>query len=273
LDILIALLGTFVPILYGLASASYALLFARDDAFARRASTPLLVASVAVHGLEILLRGAMKGMLPLGNVFESASAIAFSIGAVYLYVEARTKSPMTGIFVVPVVFLLEAVASAFVDRAAPAPAILRSTLFGLHASAAILGYCAFAVGAIYGLLYLALYHDLKSRRFSLVYDRLPPLEVLAQMNIRSLTVGFAFLSAAIVFGAVWVTTVTEASFLDPKVSFTLVSWAVFGFGILAHFLLGWRGPRVIYVSVAGFLLLVSSSVAINLVGSSFHVFH
>jgi ABC-type uncharacterized transport system permease subunit len=273
LDILIRLLGTLAPILYGLASASYAMLFLRGDALARKASTRLLVASLGVHAAHILLSGVSKGMLPLGNVFESASAIAFAIAAVYLYVETRTRNPMTGIFVIPVVFALQTISSALSDRAAPAPDILRSAMFGLHASAAILGYCAFAVAAIYGLLFLVLYHELKSRRFSLVYDRLPPLEVLAQMNIRSLSIGFVFLSAAIVFGAVWIANVREATFRDPKVFLTLVAWALFGFGILAHFLLGWRGPRVIYDSVAGFLLLVSSSVALNIVGSTFHVFH
>lgn len=272
MNVVLPLLGTFAPILYGLASASYALLFLRDDPFARRASTPLLVASVAVHGVEILLRGVAKGILPIGNVFESASAIAFALAVVYLYVETHTKNRMTGIFVIPMVFVGEAIASAFMDETAAAPAILRSALFGFHTGAAILGYCAFAVAAIYGLLFLVLYHELKSRRFSIIYERLPALEVLAQMNIRALTVGFVFLTIAIVFGAAWVSRVREASLGDPKVLLTIVAWAVFGFGIVAHFLLGWRGPRVIYMSVAGFLVLVTSSVAINVMGSSFHVF-
>lgn len=273
MDILLPLLGTFTPILYGLASAGYTHLFLTGDPLARRFATPLLAASLVVHGSEILLRGLSKGLLPIGNVFESASAIAFALAAVYVYVEARTRTPMTGVFVVPVVFVVEAIASAFIDRAAPAPEILRSTLFGLHTGAAILGYCAFAVAAIYGLLFLVLYHELKTRRFSLAYNRLPPLEVLAQMNIRALAVGFVFLSVAILFGAIWVFRVQEARLADPKVFVTLVAWCVFGFGIVAHFLLGWRGPRVIYMSVAGFLLLVTSSVALNVVGRSFHVFH
>lgn len=272
MDVLLPLLRTFAPILYALAAANYAVLFLRDDAFARRLATPLLVTSITVHGIEILARGLSEGLLPLRNVFESISAIAFAVAAVYLFIEVRHKNPMTGVFVIPLVFCAEAVATAFGVRAGPVPEILRSALFGLHTSAAILGYCGFAVAAIYGGLFLLLYHELKSRRFSLVYDRLPPLETLAKMNIGALTVGFVFLSIAILFGAVWVFRVHEASLGDPKVLLTLVAWAVFGFGIVAHFLLGWRGPRVIYMSVAGFLLLITSSVAVNVLGSSFHVF-
>lgn len=272
MDVLLPLLQTLAPILYGLATANYAVLFLRDDVFARRVATPLLVVSLTVHGTEILLRGLSRGILPLGNVFESLSGLAFAVALVYLFVEVRHRNPMTGVFVVPLVFFAQTVASAFLDRVGPAPSILRSALFGLHTGAAILGYCGFAVAAIYGALFLLLYHELKSKRFSLVYDRLPPLEVLAKMNIGALTLGFAFLSVAILFGGVWVYRIQGASLGDPKVLLTLVAWAIFGFGIVAHFLLGWRGPRVIYMSVAGFLLLVTSSVAVNLLGSSFHVF-
>jgi ABC-type uncharacterized transport system permease subunit len=267
------LLRTVAPILYGLAAANNAVLFLREDAHARRAATPLLVLSLSVHGAEIFLRGLSKGILPIGNVFESLSAIAFAVALVYLFIEVRHQNPMTGVFVIPIVFLGETVACAFLDPAAPTPEILRSALFGLHTGAAILGYCGFAVAAIYGALFLLLYHELKTRRFSLIYDRLPPLDVLGQMNIGALTVGFIFLSIAIIFGGVWVERIHgEAMLGDPKVLLTLAAWVVFGFGIVAHFLLGWRGPRVIYMSVAGFLVLLTSSVAVNVLGRSFHVF-
>lgn len=271
MDIVLPLIGTFTPILYGIASANYAVLFLRDEPFARRSATPLLVTALFLHSLELLLRGISEGLLPLGNVFQSLSALAFAVAAVYLYIEFRQKDPMTGIFVLPPVFLAEAISSTFIDRAGPAPEVLRSALFGVHTGAAILGYCALAVATIYGTLFLVLYHELKSRRFSLLYNRLPPLEVLAQMNIRALTIGFVFLSIAMLFGTIWLLRI-DARLDDPKVFLTFVAWAVFGLSILAHFVLGWKGPRVIYMSVAGFLLLVSSSVVLNLSRTSFHVF-
>jgi ABC-type uncharacterized transport system permease subunit len=272
MQIALPLVTTIVPILYALASAVYAALFFRDDPFARRAAAPLLRAAIGVHFVEILLRGATLGRIPLGNPFESLSALAFALAVVYVYIEARQRTPMTGVFVLPIVFLAQTFSAAFVGRAGPAPEVLRSTLFGFHAGAAVLGYCGFAIAAIYGVLFLLLYHELKSRRFSLVYDRLPPLEVLAQMNIRALTVGFLFLSAAILLGAVWAYRVHGVTLYDPKVFLTIAAWGIFGASLVAHSVLGWGGPRVVYMSVAGFLLLVTSSVAVNLVGASFHVF-
>jgi ABC-type uncharacterized transport system permease subunit len=273
MDIALSLAGATTPVLYALAAASYAVLFARGEPIARRVATPLLRAAIVLHLAELILRGAVRGRLPISNVFESLSALAFALACVYLIIEWSQRTPMTGVFVLPLVALAETISSAFVDHVGPAPEILRSALFAVHAGAAILGYCGFAVAAIYGILFLALYHELKSRRFSLVFDRLPPLEVLARMNITALAVGFAFLSVAILFGAVWVSRVRDASIADPKILMTGVAWALFGFSLFAHFVLRWGGPRVIYISVAGFLLLVTSSVAVNFVGDSFHVFH
>lgn len=272
MEIVLKLIGAITPILYALAAANYALLFLRDEPFARRVATPILGSAIALHSLELLVRGIVRERLPLGNVFESLSALAFALACVYLYIETRQKNRMTGIFVMPIVFVLETLSSAFVDATGPTPEILRSALFGLHASAAVLGYCGFAIAAIYGILFLTLYHELKSRRFSIVYDRLPPLEVLAQMNIRALSVGFFFLSCAILLGSIWVLRLENATLLDPKVLLTLLAWALFGLSLFAHFILRWGGPRVIYLSVTGFLFLVSSSIAVNVVGKSFHVF-
>lgn len=272
MEIALSLVGTFTPIAYALAVACYVLLFLRADDWARRGATRLLILALVIHAAELLLRGLVHGRLPLGNAFESLSAIAFSVAVVYLYIEIRQQNPMTGVFVLPLVFVGEAVASALASNTGPTPDILRSMLFGFHAGAAMLGYCGFAVATIYGILFLILYHELKSRRFSIVYNRLPPLEILARMNIRALTIGFLFLSIAIVLGAVWASRVQSASLADPKVLLTIVAWGIFALSLLAHFVLRWGGPRVIYITVAGFVLLVSSSVAVNLVGSSFHVF-
>ncbi|MFN0150304.1 MAG: inner membrane protein YpjD [bacterium] len=272
MEIVLSLIGAITPILYALAAACYALLFARDEPFARRVATPLLVSALALHACELVVRGVVRGRIPLATVFETLSALAFALAFVYLYIEWRQKNRMTGIFVILIVFLLETVSSAFIDRTGPTPEILRSALFGLHVIAAVLGYCGFAIAAIYGILFLALYHELKSRRFSIVYDRLPPLEVLAQMNIRALSVGFFCLSFAISLGAIWVMQLDDVRILDPKVLLTILAWAIFGLSLFAHFFLRWGGPRVIYMSVTGFLFLVSSSIAVNVVGKSFHVF-
>ena len=70
MEIALALVGAFTPVLYGIASVAYLSLFLRDDGFSRRAAQPLLLAAIGVHLVEILLRGLQLGMLPIGNVFQ-----------------------------------------------------------------------------------------------------------------------------------------------------------------------------------------------------------
>src|SRR5258706_265103 len=93
--------------------------------------------------------------------------------------------------------------------------ILWSPLLGLHISAARLGYSAFAVSAIYGLLYVLLYHELKAQQFGIIYKRLPSLEVLSAMNLRAAVFGLACLTLAIAVGSLWSLQVYPKFWQDP----------------------------------------------------------
>src|SRR5258708_4041011 len=84
------------------------------------------------------------------------------------------------------------------DRLGPIP--LRPIWFELHTVTAVLGYSAFAVSAIYGILFLLLYSEIRANHFSHFFRRMPPLEALGQMNIRAAGGGLALLTLAIVLG-------------------------------------------------------------------------
>src|SRR5437867_8923017 len=107
------------------------------------------------------------------------TTVAFAVALVYFYVEFRAKTHKTGMFLLSFSFVFQTISSAFISNTGDFPDILRSPLFGIHTGAAVLGYTAFAVSAIYGVLFLLLYHDLKASRFGLIYQRLPSLEILA----------------------------------------------------------------------------------------------
>ncbi|HEY2923737.1 MAG TPA: cytochrome c biogenesis protein CcsA, partial [Candidatus Eisenbacteria bacterium] len=144
--------------------------------------------------------------------------------------------------------------------------------FELHTLTAVLGYSAFAVSAIYGILFLVLYRDIKANRFSFFYRRMPPLEALAQMNIRAAEGGLVLLTLAIALGVGWLRRSGAGTLADPKIWLTLLVWCVFAFAILAYHRFGWRGPRAIYMSLIGFTTLLLSRVAVDLFFHSFHSF-
>jgi len=269
---LVPLLTTVLPVLYALAAAAYARAYAREDSSGDRLGPLALRAAVLVHIVYLSVRGVLEGHLPLASVYDFLSATGLSMAVVYLWVESREGIRTTGVFVVPFIFLIQIISSAYGNRLSPEPVPLRPFWFELHTLTAVLGYSAFAVSAIYGILFLLLYRDIKANRFSHFFRRMPPLEALGQMNVRAAGGGLLLLTLAIALGVGWIQRSGTGSLTDPKIWLTLLVWGIFAFSLLAYHRFGWRGPRAIYMSLVGFTTLLLSRVAVDLFFHSFHSF-
>lgn len=268
----INLLNTLLPMLYAVAALNYAIDFFREDPFAKRVAGPLLAGVVGLHVLYMGLRTILYEHLPLASIFEVMTTVAFAVSVVYLYVEYRTRTHKTGMFLVSFSFVFQTISSAFISNTGDFPEILRSPLFGVHTGSAVLGYTAFAVSAIYGVLFLLLYHDLKASHFGIVYQRLPSLEILAKMSLRAAVLGVVSLTVTIAIGVLWAAQNFPGFYEDPKFIMTVAVWSVYAAGIALHYWLGWSGRRTIYFSLVGFGLILFSVVAARLWLPSFHGF-
>jgi len=268
----INLLNTLLPMLYAACALNYSIDFFREDPFARRVARPLLGTVVALHALYIALRTGLYEHIPLASIYEVMTTVAFAVAVVYFYVEYRSRTHKTGMFLISFSFIFQTISSAFISSTGEFPDVLRSPLFGVHTGSAVLGYTAFAVSAIYGVLFLLLYHDLKASRFGLVYQHLPPLEVLAKMSLRAAVLGVVFLAVTIGIGVLWASQRFPGFYDDPKFILTVVVWFVYATGIALHYGFGWGGRRTVYFSLVGFALVLLSAMAARLWLPSFHGF-
>jgi ABC-type uncharacterized transport system permease subunit len=266
------LVNTLLPLTYALTLTAYAADFFREDAFARRAARRLMELTLLLHAAHLALRTALYDHVPLAAPAEMATTVAFAVSLVYLVVERRTGTTRTGVFFVSFSLAAQTLSSAFLDPDVRFPAVLRSPLFAFHTLAAVVGYAAFALSAVYGVLYLLLHHDLKRSRFGLVYDRLPPLEVLARMSLRSVVVGLLALTVTIACGSLWASSEFPGFTRDPKFLLTVAVWAVYGAALALHWGRGWSGRRTIAMSLVAFTLLIFSMLASRLFFASFHAF-
>jgi ABC-type uncharacterized transport system permease subunit len=272
-DSLINILNISLPTLYALAWADYALLFFRDDAFAEKTASWLLYFTGTLHGISLLLLTIHQPHLPVATVFEAFSLLAFSVLVVYLLIESRIGVRTTGFFIVGFVFAFQLVSSAFITRPTEVNPLLADPSFVLHASTAVLGYSGMAISAIYGLLYLMLFYDIKKHRFGLIYKQLPSLEVMANFTYRAASLGFVFLSVAMVLGLALMVKVYGAEWKwDPKLTITLVAWLIYGASMAGRKFLGWSPRRIAFASLAGFAVILFSFVVVNFLFTSFHEF-
>jgi ABC-type uncharacterized transport system permease subunit len=269
---LLPVLRCAVPSLYVLSVTLYGMrFFGRGDPFARLAR-PVFLAALTTHLAFLTTFILVHRRIPLATAPEILTVIAFSTAVAYAYVETRTRNQMTGLFLVGFSTLLQFASSGRIALEGEVRPLLRVPLFGLHTLSAILGYSAFAVSAIYGFLFLLLYNELKSTHFGLIYRRLPPLEVLAKMNIRAAAFGFAALTLAIPVGIRWASQLYPGFMTDPMFLMTVFVWVIYAVCLVAHYFLGWRGHRTVYLSIGGFILMGIAMVALNMLLHSFHRF-
>ncbi len=272
---LLGLLLGALPVLYAVAFVAYLLVFVTEDRLVRRLARPLLLVAVAANVAYLLGFTLFFEHIPLVNVYQAVGVVGFALAAIYLWVETRTGSPHTGPFVLFLVVSFQLVSTLFpkLDRAVPE--ILRSKLFSLHVSAAVIGYSALALSGVYGLLYLMMVRRIRSKRFGLVFRRLPPLDVLDRMNVAAALVGFGFLTLAIAVGSIWTALLFgDLGHLarDPKILVAFLTWAVYAVALGGRRLPRWSGTHTAYSTALGFLVVLFSIFAVNFFLSEFHVF-
>lgn len=273
----LAILNGFLPLGYLVALLAYLGVFVERPTL-ERVATPMTWGVVLIHAAYLMLETLAFRHVPVANTWESLSFIAFAIALVYLLLEWRQEERSTGVFVLFVALGLQLLSSAFVSHTQEVPEILRSPMFAVHVTTALLGYVALAVSAIYGVMYLLQYRQLKQRHAGLLFQRLPNLETLSRLNIGALGLGWIGLTVAILAGTIWATTLQvagelEGSFLtDPKFLLTVGLWVLYGLCLGGRYLLRWANRTLATVSIVGFALMLASSLMVTLVLPSFHDF-
>jgi ABC-type transport system involved in cytochrome c biogenesis permease subunit len=276
LEYFVDFLKISLPILYLFTIFLYGLAFFLDEQFGIRNRTRLLVATLSVHLIYIVSRTILTGHPPVTSVFEIMTIVSFTIGLAYVYIETRSHVKDTGMFILVLAFLFQVVSAAFTKdyvrptATLPEELFQKSSLLGLHVASALLGYSALAISAVYGGLYLMMYHEIRSSRFGIVYRKLPDLQTLEKLSYRSIYLGFIFLTVVILIGYAWLPrTINNFSYSDPKLIITDIVWGIYFAALVFRKAMRWTGRTVIIVSIVGFALTLASMVAVN----AMHSFH
>ncbi len=267
-------INILLPACYFIVVWTYGKAFFGDVVWAKTIKSRLLVSTVALHFLYLLARAIEFNHPPVTTIFEILTVLAFCVAVAYLIIEIRSRSGETGYFILNIAFFFQFVSSAFIRDLLEVPEILRSNFFGLHVGSALLGYAAITISAVYGFLYLMLYHQIKASKFGMIYAKLPNLETLERMSYTGFKMAFLFLGIAILVGFLWLPqTFLDVSYSDPKLVGTILLWLLYGIGIAAKRLGEWKGRKVMILSVCGFGLTIFSMTVVNLLFTGFHNFY
>lgn len=124
-----------------------------------------------------------------------------------------------------------------------------------HLVVSFLAYGLLAVAALHAVLMTVLEKQL--HRGGFVRDSAPPLLTLEAMLFRSIGIGFALLTLAVISGVFFSEELFgKALQFSHKIVFALLSWLVFGGLLLGRHFRGWRGRTALIWTITGFTLLL-----------------
>lgn len=125
----------------------------------------------------------------------------------------------------------------------------------IHILSAASAFAVVAAAALQAILLAAQNYLLRHQYVGALMGRLPPLEVMERLLFQIIWVGFFLLTWVLVSSYFLFDHLFQPPLLQ-KTLLTLVSWGLFVVLLCGRYLWGWRGRKVVYYTLIGFLMLV-----------------
>lgn len=219
-------------------------------------SVTATLAGFALHTASLSQRWTEVGHFPIVGLHDGASFLAWTTVLAFLATYVRTREDALGLAVYPVAFVLVLVA-ALAPASGREDPILKSLFLPIHTMLALLGYGALFVAATMGVFYLIQERELKARAPRAFYYLIPSLERCDSIGGRSVSLGFAFLTLAIVTGVLWSHAAKGVYWIwDAKGWAATIAWLIYVVLITARRRSGWGGRRAALLGIVGFAAVV-----------------
>jgi ABC-type transport system involved in cytochrome c biogenesis permease subunit len=156
----------------------------------------------------------------------------------------------------PLILLLLAGSLASPAMPGALPPVLKTIWFELHVILSFMSYALFAIGSVFGIL--SFYRN----------------EERAENNqYRSLLLGYVLFSTAMIFGGIWAYLAWGTYWLwTPKELWTTIVWFFYSLYLHARLVRGWTGPKVVWMGIIGFVIVMFTYAGVGLLMKSSHEF-
>lgn len=207
---------------------------------------------------------------PVANIFEHVVSFSWGLTLVYLIAETRTKFRALGIIVVPIIVLLVGWAALKLDQSiVPPPPALQSYWINIHVPMSLGAYGAFTIAFGIAIFYLL---KRKAPTAGGLMALVPSTDVLDKMMYQTVIVGFGFLTALIMLGAVW----AEESWgkywgWDPKETAALITWIIYAVYLHGRFTWGKTKQHTMAIlCIVGFLAVIFTYLGVGFLLPGLH---
>ncbi|MEM7146100.1 MAG: cytochrome c biogenesis protein CcsA [Verrucomicrobiota bacterium] len=199
--------------------------------------------------------GQLRGRCPITNGFDLLIFVSWSMVLFYFLLGPPFRVSLLGVFTAPMVFLFQVGALLISGGKLEAtPLAERGKLdpwLETHAALSLMGYGAFALACVAGVMYLVQDRQLKRQQLSNLFYSLPPITALGRTVFRLLVIGFVLLTAGI-GSAFLMKDRPDVVHLLP----TVAVWVVYGVLVGWQLVRGMGARKLALVSAWAFVLPV-----------------
>ena len=239
-----------------------------------------------LFGFTLLCRWVGDHYFPLSNLYESLIFLAWSISAIHLFLENKTKSRLIGAISSPLLFLISGFSSLTLpvemQKSLPLVPSLQSNWLMMHVSMMMISYSILFLGSLFSILYLVFFKFVsKDSTFTplgvtnslsqVISSKMLLLDRIDIWSYRIIGLGFPFLTIGIISGAVWANEAWGSYWSwDPKETWALITWLVFAIYLHSRLLKGWQGEKAASLGSLGFFVLWVCYLGVNFLGKGLH---
>ncbi|MDT8437467.1 MAG: cytochrome c biogenesis protein CcsA [Wenzhouxiangellaceae bacterium] len=246
------MLQPIIVIIYLAAAGLIAWGIYKDRPSGRRLGLTLSIVGTLLHAASFVFEISRIGGFP-ADFFSALSLVSATVLIVLLAVMPRYRSfellmlalPGAGLMVLTRLMI------------GPEPSVLQTgtPMLDLHVIASLTAYSLLSIAAVTALV-IALVHNMLHRRIGgALLEILPPLVSMEQLLFRMISVGWMILTLSLATGLMFVDDLF-AQHLGHKTFLSIISWFVFGGLLFGRWRFGWRGMRVVRLTLIGMAILV-----------------
>jgi hypothetical protein len=219
-------------------------------------------ATVAIHLGALVALGAKTGRSPFQTESQALSFLAFSLGALYLLLEATSRVAAHGGGFWLLTAILSGCAVPGLSREAVGPPRAPDAVLSFHVGFALLGTATILAGGLLAAGYLGAYRRIKDREIAPVGgDAGPSLFGLQVLSRHASAAGLLLLGPSLVLG--WIALVRRDA-ESPWARVALASSALEFVVVLVAAFLWWRRPK--RGAVAAWLNVTATAIAVLTIG-------
>jgi ABC-type transport system involved in cytochrome c biogenesis permease subunit len=203
-----------------------------------------------LQAVSIVELGMASGRIPVDTFYQTLNLCAFLIAVLFLAVEWKYHFATTAVAHFPLVFVMTLAAATEPHAAALPNTPGRETWLAIHIVLVLAGYASLLLTSVASICYLVQESRLKTKKPGRLLERLPPLATLDNLISGSLGVAFILITLAVVLVIMWEFTYSNAAWIsDPRVTVSLVTWALLLTTTYLHATAGWRGRKAAVMSL------------------------